>query len=392
MLIVFIHGVATRDVKYANPLKAAIREKLLRQGKTAPTFYSCFWGNALGDVEKMWNWIDQDLRSLQQQDSSVEAKDCFRYRPVREGLLSEFVGDMFIYLHQQRGFEIRAMIAQQFRKFLEDNPHEQELHIICHSLGTVIFWDMLFSERFTENDPAFEVRSLIQNLGDPPNPNPVTLKSITTMGSPILFFNTMLAVDPKTVKAFADRSSDSPLRWLNLIHSSDLIAYPLTASFQLEPQDKLHIRDVYLDTNSNLAARAARSLGQDMAAIALDAGPSHGEYWNCARTAELIADHLQQDPVDRPIEGNHLQKAIEFLQTVPGMTIDKLKLHINDKPAEALNFADGSGKIFHIINAAKVHHVCIFDNMNLCRFSGYVGWLDTHHLQDAVELTKKFWC
>lgn len=392
MLIFFIHGVATRDVKYAHPLKVAIKEALLQRGETSPSFYSCFWGNALGEVERMWNWIDEDLRSLQREDSTLDIKDCFRYRTFREGLLSEFIGDMFTYLHTQRGSEIRAMIAQQLRQFLNDNPQETELHFICHSLGTVILWDILFSDRFEQNDPAHEVRSLIQNLGESLDSRQVSLRSITTMGSPILFFNTMLAVDPKRVKEFAAHSDDSPLRWLNIIHSSDLIAYPLTASLQLDAQDKLRMCDVYLDTNTNLAARAARSIGQDMAAMALDAGTSHVEYWNCARTAELIVDHLQSRPMGIRVDAKHLQKAVEFLQKVPGMTIDKLKLHINDKPVDVFNLADNSGRILHVINAAKVHHIYVFDEVNICRFAGYVGWLDTRALQDAIELMKKFWC
>jgi hypothetical protein len=36
MLIFFIHGVATRDVKYAEPLKIAIKDEFKKQGKELP--------------------------------------------------------------------------------------------------------------------------------------------------------------------------------------------------------------------------------------------------------------------------------------------------------------------------------------------------------------------
>jgi hypothetical protein len=55
-----------------------------------------------------------------------------RYRDFREGFFSEFVGDMFAYLNEKRGSEIRKLIAQQLIQFLQDHPQETELHIITH--------------------------------------------------------------------------------------------------------------------------------------------------------------------------------------------------------------------------------------------------------------------
>jgi hypothetical protein len=64
MLIFFIHGVATRDVKHADPLKAAIKTEFKNLGADLPNFYSSLWGNALKDVDRMWDRIDRDYRSL----------------------------------------------------------------------------------------------------------------------------------------------------------------------------------------------------------------------------------------------------------------------------------------------------------------------------------------
>jgi hypothetical protein len=74
---------------------------------------------------------------------------------------------------------------------------------------------------------------------------------------------------------------------------------------------------------------------------------------------------------------------------VSGISIDKLKLFINDKPSATLKFSDGSGTLFHIVNAAKIHHVYIFNEINICLFAGYVGWIHTNGLQQAIEEIKK---
>lgn len=391
MLIFFIHGVATRDVKYAEPLKIAIKEELKKYGVISPCFYSSFWGNALSDVDKMWNQIDQDINSLQQDYPEININDCFRYRKFREGFLSEFVGDMFTYLNEQRGYEIRKLIAQQLIHFLKDNSQETELHIITHSLGSVILWDVLFSERFKSEDPAFDIRSLIQNLNNKSPQKQVYLKSITTMGSPILFFNTMLGVNPNKIIEFSQRNQSYSLKWINLIHPSDIIAYPLKSSFCSDISDKFQLKDIYIDTN-NLVAKTARSIGQETTAMALDAVTAHTKYWSYLRTAQLIVDYLQDAQSSQSSDKKSLQEVINCLKKVPGISLDRLKFAINDNPIATFNFSDGSGKLFHVVNAAQIHHVYLFDDMNICCFAGYVGWIHTNGLKAAIELIKNCYC
>lgn len=61
MLVFFIHGVATRDIKYADPLKESIKQEFTLKNRPLPHFYSNFWGNALSDVSKMWNCLHQNF-------------------------------------------------------------------------------------------------------------------------------------------------------------------------------------------------------------------------------------------------------------------------------------------------------------------------------------------
>ena len=221
MLVFFIHGVATRDVKYADTLQNLIKEKFIQREKPLPYFYSSFWGAVLKDISKLFNWIHQDLQEAKKNHPQTSVDDIFRYQKFREGFFSEFVGDILSYLNPERGLAIRKLIAQQLYDFLKKNPEETELHIVAHSLGTVILWDVLFSDRFSSKDPASYIRSMLKDLNQPNVAHKASLKSITTMGSPILFLNTMLDVKPEQVKKFVDgflgKTEDTPTRQGNTI-------------------------------------------------------------------------------------------------------------------------------------------------------------------------------
>jgi|GEM_PF-505381 len=421
MLVFFIHGVATRNVQYADDLKKSLRDKFNKAQLPVPHFCASFWGNALSDIEKMWHGINQDTQAIHRKDPSLDVNDCFRYRQLREGMLSEFAGDMFVYLNSKRGVEIRRNLARQLIQFLNDHPDETELHLIAHSLGTVIFWDMFFSDRFSEDDPAHWIRRLIRGLSNDSDDSApsrmVDLKSITTMGSPILFFNMMLGIDPQRVKDFAARKPEKTLPWLNIIHPADIIAYPLKASFAVDELDALQLRDVYLSSNA-----LAKMINVD-AALLFEGVDSHIGYWNSKRTTQLIFEHLVGDRlaslqfsllrtqlISNVVYGDaskrkgsakksaasydlaFLQQAIASLQQVSGMTDDSLKLSINDKPVKSLRFLDGSGTLSLIVNMAQVHHVYVFDPENVCLFSGFVGWIHTQNLTDAIAEIETTWC
>ncbi len=388
MLIFFIHGVATPTIQYAEELQLLVREEFLKRGELLPHFYSSFWADVLSDVGKMWNWIHQDLQEIKKQNPNVDIQDIFRYQKFREGFLSKFVGDFFTYLNPERGAQIRKLIAQQLYDFLKKNPNENDLHIIAHSLGTVILWDVLFSERFSHKDPAFYIRSMIHGLSDANAPRKVYLKSITTMASPILFMNTMLDVRCEKIKEFANTYHKEALRWINLIHSSDIIAYPLKASLNLNSSVNLSFKDEYISTDANLAEKAARTVNEN-AALALGVADAHDWYLHCHKTARLITDNIIGEQTEQESSINMMQKAIQLLEIIPGMTKDQMRLHIKDEPVELVKFKDDSGKIHLVVNAARVYHVYVFDNNENCSYSGYVGWIHTDGLKKEVEFIKK---
>ena len=389
MLVFFIHGVATRSVQYADNLKNLIREEFTQADELLPHFYSCFWGNVLGDVGKMWNWVHQDLQELKKVQPQADIDDIFRYKKFREGLLSDFVGDVFTYLNLERGVAIRKLIAQQLYDFLKKNPEENELHIVAHSLGSVILWDVLFSERFSPKDPAFSIRAMVNgcNLSESSKLRKFCLKSITTIGSPILFLNTMLDVRPEKIKEFANRYQEKPLKWINIIHSSDVIAYPIRASLNLNSSINLSLRDEYISADANLVEKMARGAGHMDAALALGAADAHVGYWNCSKTASLIADNIlgnRKEP--------DLWKAIKRLRQVSGMTNDQMKFDINGTPSRSLGFRDGSGKLRLVVSAFGVHTVYVFDKYDVCKFAGYLGWIHNDGLKKEVNFIERNFC
>ncbi|MGB5963507.1 MAG: hypothetical protein WBG73_22915 [Coleofasciculaceae cyanobacterium] len=407
MLIFFIHGVATRDAQYAEPLRTFIRQEFNNKG-IFPHFHSSFWGNFLGDRDKMWNNIEQDLQELRQESPQTNLEDIFRYRKFRDGLLSQFVGDFLAYLNPQRGIAIRKVIAQDLYHFLHDNPEETEIHIIAHSLGSVILWDVLFSERFSPQDPALEIRAMINGLNQPNAAR--LLNSITTMGSPILFLNTMLDVKPEQVKQFVAGYQKKPLSWVNIIHASDIIAYPLRASLKLNSSDNLYFKDKFLDNDANSLERTlsdfAKSDNKIVQAIGVvnplineavayapmlvGAADSHIGYWNCRQTASLItANILGKNQL------NTIKPVIDHLNKVDGMTNKKvadLRLHVLDKTLEELKFKDGSGKLLLMASPVKVHYVYVFDRYDNCKFAGYVGWIHVNGLIKKVKFIKSQFC
>jgi hypothetical protein len=405
MLVFFMHGVATRDVLYAHPLQELIQQEFTQRQVVLPHFYASFWGDVLSDVGKLWNAVHQNLQAFKSTHPDADLDDTFRYQNFRKGFFSEFVGDAFTYLNSERGVKIRRLLTEQLQDFISRNPHETELHIIAHSLGTVVLWDALFSDRFQPDDPAFILREMIQGSSQ------LRLCSLTTMGSPIAFFNMMLGITPEQIKASVQQYGDRPLRWLNLIHGSDIIAYPIQACLTPDSSWNLVLQDHYLQTPANTTettlhqwvssswVQQASKVLNPTVQIAVDHAPmvagaadGHVNYWSCLQVAQLISDHLLTN-ADRSTSAPPLfAAAIAYLQQLPGMTPDRLQLsQLIDEVLIELKFHDQSGSLRLTKNLAGIHHAYVLDSQNTCHFGGYVGWMHVSGLKQAVaEIQTKF--
>ncbi|WP_066376821.1 hypothetical protein [Anabaena sp. CA = ATCC 33047] len=412
MLIFFIHGVAESKVKFAQPLKYLIKEEFSKRGKTFPYFHSGFYADILNNKDKIWNFIHQDLEHLKQENPHVDIQDIFRGQEIRQEFISDFVGDAFTYLNSERGAKIRESITGHLEELIQHHPDEKELHIIAHSMGTVILWDILFSDKFQPGDPAFQMRSLILDK--------VKLKSITTMGSPILLFNMILDVNPNQINDFVINFNLQTLRWTNIIHSSDLIAYPLSSSLKTINVSNLSVKDKFISTSANNLEKTVRAIAEfpaieaasqinsgieqafDLASLVSGSAHAHINYWHCSQTAKIIVDNILG--CDTQI----IDVVIERLKKVPGMTILLLKdvdsaqkvdvslrnawdMYVGniDKLKEHFEFCDGSGKLRMRDNLAQIPHVSVYNSDGNCQFRGYVGLIHANNLRQEVEAIKQ---
>lgn len=292
MLVFFIHGVATKDAGYSKRLQFLLKEEFDKRDEPLPHCYGSFWGAVVSNKGKIWNWVHQDLRDLKKEHPQVDIRDVFRYQEFREDFISDFFGDILTYCNTDHGRDIREIIAEQLHKFLRKHPQDQDLHFVTHSLGSVILWDILFSEHFASDDPAYQIRRMLKSIDYSVECQATCLKSIVTMGSPILFFNMMLDVPPEKIKSFAEEYQEESLRWINIIHASDVIAYPLQASMNAKLMPHLFFRDKYIWADGNGAERTARSFGQAHAAMGVGLSDAHCSYWNSPGAARLIAANL----------------------------------------------------------------------------------------------------
>jgi hypothetical protein len=295
MLVFFIHGVATKDVGYPKGLQDLLRWQFMQKNEALPHFHAGFWGAVLKQTGRMWNHVHQDLQELKKNYPQVDVRDAFRYQEFREDFISQFFGDILTYFNTDRGEDIRDTIADQLYKFIKNHPEENELHIVTHSLGSVILWDALFSDRFASDDPAHVIRSLISPSKSLLDDKKLCLRSITTMGSPIMFFNMMLEIAPEKIKAFAAKHQTQPLRWINIIHASDIIAYPLQSSLNAKSIPNLFFRDKFIWADANNVEKTARTFGQAHAAMALSVSDAHCSYWHSRGVARLVAANLIGD-------------------------------------------------------------------------------------------------
>lgn len=409
MLVLFIHGVAEYQVKFAEPLKTLIQKEFSQRGQKLPHFHSGFYADIINNKGKIWNFIHQDVEKCKQENPYINTEDILRGQELRQGFISDFVGDAFTYLSHERGAKIRQSITEHLEDFIKNHSEEKELHIIAHSMGTVILWDMLFSDKFANGDAAFKFRSLINEK--------VKLKSITTMGSPVILFNMLLGIEAEQVKLKC-KLQEYPLRWLNIIHSSDMVAYPISSSLEIKADSNLSVTDKFIVDNANnlegsvrkiINLPAIKTVGDitsinkilDLGAIAAGAADAHIGYWNCPQTAKMITDHILGN------EEKIINLVIKKLEKVPGMTtvfhgvtenIGKtfpgtkniMDLFNPVHPiTEAFRFADRSGRLSLRDNLAQTPHVTLYDSQNKCQFRGYVGLIHANGLREEIQYIKQ---
>jgi hypothetical protein len=311
--LLFIHGVNTRQEgpqpDYADGLFDLIQNQNYDNQAPARTLkkIALYWG----DVNK-----DKEQNLLEMYQASWIWEQLW-FRQFRENQLMRFVGDGALYISRCCGSQVADALEQQILTGLDGfDPEKDRLHIVTHSMGTVILFDILFSARWDPNDaPGHGSVTTIRNLFFGVSPNPtqgIRLGSISTMGSPIGFFS-LLEIDKPTHDSHSNTTScthditprlekllDSlhqelgkKLPWYNFVHPGDPIAYPLEKLLPQLVDGKSQYIKVYdiLTRLTSLTDLLTIPWGQTIFAL-LHGGKAHGSYWQSDQVAQQIAQAI----------------------------------------------------------------------------------------------------
>lgn len=139
-----------------------------------------------------------------------EASD--RIRPALVPGLTKFLGDVFVYLHQQDKVAgpIRARVADAIRKGAALATQEDPLVVVAHSMGGNIVYDLLTDE-----------------LSD------VQVPLLVTAGTQVSFFEELKLFrrsDPKIPAQGTDQKVSRPAnvgRWINVFDYADVLGFRL---------------------------------------------------------------------------------------------------------------------------------------------------------------------
>jgi hypothetical protein len=237
--VLFLHGVNTRPTITHLDYADALFKLIARHSASSLQLkqITLYWGDvAQAQEDKLKNTY---LRS--------QTWPTFWFLNAREKLLLQFIGDTVLYLSRYVGAQIVENLKNQMDEGLKGYQSDDRLHLVTHSMGTIILFDLLFSTRWDApeapgRDNAAWIRSVI--YGVEPNPlQGIRVASMHTMGSPIGLFSLMDVdqseqnrpdathdITPRLqvfLKNLAQVREGKPLPWLNFAHPGDPLAYPL---------------------------------------------------------------------------------------------------------------------------------------------------------------------
>ena len=312
--IVFIHGVNVRDEaaykKQANEMFESIKASVNNRSRTLKPVI-LYWGN-VGELST--NIL---LKGL---ESSSKWKE-FWFQDLRTTQFLPFVGDGALYLSRAVSKAIIEQITkqalEQIKLTLEElkkPPQGDRLHLVTHSWGTVVLFDILFASRWEEDVVPIETCQLIENIRrgffgvgtDLEKEYGIPLASIHTMGSPISLFNLIniqggnsfnLTPKLKELLEKLQQKMQKPLPWKNYAHPGDPIAYPLKEVIPLflnlpKTQNLVDVEDI-MSPSSWLGGL----FGQNILSI-INGGKAHASYWKEPKVAQMIGKVIRETQKD----------------------------------------------------------------------------------------------
>jgi len=314
--VLFIHGVKTHDKevfrKQANTLLNRIQNTINDPSRDVKPIL-CFWGDINLEAQK---------NLIKAFEDSPKWNDTW-FRDFRTEMILEFVGDAALYLSRHIGTQVVRRLRECAVEVLKDAKAGDRLHLVTHSWGTVVLFDILFARRW--EDPQLdadlgtqdirktveEIRNSLFGLTLNPELNPsarnsgIPVHSIQTMGSPIALFSLLNItgnVDGASTHDLTPRLSEfleylyenrrgKPVPWFNFTHPGDPIAYPLEGVMKMLLRNNLryiNVQDVITDKGSVFI----RPFTQRLIPLAWG-GKAHGSYWNNQSVAKTISEVIR---------------------------------------------------------------------------------------------------
>jgi hypothetical protein len=311
--VLFIHGVNTRDQRenpqYANDLIKAIKSES-QDFVPIPLYW--------GDVN-----INAEQQLLDRLQASPLWQDMW-FRTFREQQLLQFAGDAALYISRHIGYQVVKKLKAGALEILQHAQPDDCLHLVTHSWGTVILFDILFASRWDNpevpgHEAVLKIRDSIFGLSgsSASEHQGIKLASLHTMGSPIAIFSLTSVNSDNNDRTDENLSSSSShditfrlqkllenlyqarggekLPWRNFVHPGDPIAYPLKElMIDMVDNDEKYIDFQDLITHeTRLFDFLKEPLSQTTLAL-LQGGEAHGSYWQSQQVSREISSILQK--------------------------------------------------------------------------------------------------
>ncbi|MBE9007922.1 hypothetical protein IQ259_23375 [Fortiea sp. LEGE XX443] len=317
--VLFIHGVNTRNPNYADEIFKRLDRSVGDRQRNLKKI-ALFWGDVNKAAEN--NLMGQLRRS--------SCWDDMWFREFREEQIIQFAGDAALYISRHVGAKVVSRLKEQaIANQLHKATSADRLHLVTHSWGTVILFDILFASRWDNPEApghkdVMAIRDGIFGVegknGDRTQGIPIA--SIHTLGSPVAIFN-LTNVKPGKDTTDSPSSHDitpnlqtlleclqlvrkgKKLPWRNYLHPGDPIAYPLKELMTdlVDGDTKyLDIRDILTQNTGWLESLTAQTL-----LPLLSGGDAHGSYWRNDKVVQEIINAVKQesptsDAVFRPMQ------------------------------------------------------------------------------------------
>lgn len=312
--ILFNHGVDTREKSprpdYASPLFELIRQCYPPGTERTPKKIALYWGDVVTSLEQ----------TLLETYQTAHIWQDLWFQDFREKQIMQFIGDGALYLSRYCSAKVAEALLREAKQGLSNyNAAEDRVHIVTHSMGTIILFDILFSARWDEKVPGHDCVRMIRDMiyGVPPHPDEgILIGSISTMGSPIGFFS--LTDVNKSMQDAKDsagniicthditprlqlflahlhqRLGEKKLPWYNFVHPGDPVAYPLEKLLpQLvdEQSNYIEVRDILVNLTT-LSDYCAALVRKKFFAVMHTRG-AHHSYWQSTQVAKQIYNAIQ---------------------------------------------------------------------------------------------------